>query len=138
MKDKHNTIKIKPNLWSERKRFLNQAIDLVDSYPDNIYNPPDFVYADVHGIIRVKMKHRSKLGLFFEVTCLQDVASVIQKAQTIDRKDANFDKEYIPYDSDYNSGLSDFADLWLIIGSILYFHNFVFLFLLVAYYVLIP
>ena len=110
MKDKHNTIKIKPNLWSERKRFLNQAIDLVDSYPDNIYNPPDFVYADVHGIIRVKMKHRSKLGLFFEVACLQDVASVIQKAQTIDRKDAKFDKEYIPYDSDYNSGWSDFED----------------------------
>jgi hypothetical protein len=110
MKEKRNKVKIKPNLCPERKRFLNQAIEFVDSYPDDIYNPPDFVYADVHGIVRVKMKHRTKIGMFFEVSCLQDVASVIQKAQTIDRKDPRFDREYIPYDINYNSGWSEFED----------------------------
>ena len=110
LKGNRNGIKIKPNLCRERKNLLNRAVDLVDSYPSNLYNPPDFAYADVHGNIKIKMKHRTKNGMFFDVNSLRDVAAVIQKAQTIDQRDAKYDKEYVPYDSNYKSGWSDFED----------------------------
>ena len=84
-------------------------MDLVDSYPADLYNPPDFAYADVHGNIKIKMKHRTKNGMFFDVSCIQDVAAVIQNAQNIDHRDPKFDKKYVAYDSNYN-GWSEFED----------------------------
>ena len=56
------------------------------------------------------MKHRTKSGMFFDVNCMQNIASVIQNAQVIDHNDPNFDKEYVPYDLNYNSGWSDYED----------------------------
>ena len=110
MKENRSGIKIKPNLCRERKNLLNRAVDFVDSFPSDCYNPPDFAYADVHGNIKIKMKHRTKNGMFFDVSCLQDVAAVIQNAQTIDHRDPNYDKEYVPYDLNYKSGWSAFED----------------------------
>ena len=110
MKENRNDIKIKPNLCAERRKFLNRAVEYVNSYPDDMYNPPDFVYADLHGNIKIKMKYRTKTGMFFDVNCMQNIASVIQNAQVIDHNEPNFDKEYVPFDLNYNSGWSDYED----------------------------
>ena len=109
VKANNNGIKIKPNLCPERKKLLNRAVDFVDSYPNNCYNPPDFAYADVHGNIKLKMKHRTKNEMFFDVSSFQDVAWIIQNSQTIDHREPNYDKEYVPYDLNYRSDWSDYS-----------------------------
>ena len=109
VKANQSNIKIKPNLCPERKKLLKSAVDFVDSFTADVYNPPDFAYADVHGNIKLKMKYRTKNGMFFDVDSLQDVAWVIQNAQTIDDRDPHYEKEYVPSDLNYRSGWSEYS-----------------------------
>ncbi len=97
-------IKIRPNLCRERKNLLDSAVAFVDTYPKDTFNPPDFVFADVHGNIKVKMKERPKRGMIFEITSLNRLGWIIQTAQELEHQNQNLDNDFVRYDEDYTSG----------------------------------
>ena len=80
-------IKIKPSLSPHNKSLLRDARDLVDSYAtydgyiSGMTNPPDFVFANVHGDLQVKMKKRVQNGMFFGFSSIEELAMIITKAQ---------------------------------------------------------
>ena len=43
-------------------------------------NPPDFVFANVHGEIQLKMKNRSKDGLFITIKDITHFSQILAKA----------------------------------------------------------
>ena len=97
-----NTIKIKPNLCQERKSLLASAIDFVDKYAEEMINPPDFVFANVHGNIMLKMAKRSKRGMFFEVKSITHLALLVQNAQVLHKVELKKDDEHVNLDFNYS------------------------------------
>ena len=74
-------IKIRPSLSSAQKNLLNDARDYLDTLKDVILdNPPDFVCANIHGNIQVKMKRKCKDGLFFSFNNIDQLTRIISKA----------------------------------------------------------
>ena len=57
-------IRIKPSLSPNQRKLLREAEALIDEYRfrDEIINPPDFVFANIHGEIQVKLKHKYRHG----------------------------------------------------------------------------
>ena len=47
----------------------------------NMQNPPDFVYADVHGNLKLKMKKKTKRGLFFNFNSLEQLRALVASNQ---------------------------------------------------------
>jgi hypothetical protein len=76
-------IKIRPSLAPGRKRLLNESVNFVnDVYSNsNMENPPDFVYADVHGNLKLKMTKKTKKGLFFNFNSLEQLRFLIDVNQ---------------------------------------------------------
>ena len=65
---KRTGIKIRPSLAPARRELLREAIELLDNYDNRDYqltNPPHFVYADMHGNLKVKMSREINRRLFF-------------------------------------------------------------------------
>ena len=77
------TAKIRPSLAPERKRLLNESINFINEvYADsNMENPPDFVYADVHGNLKLKMSKKTKKGLFFNFNSIEQLRFLINVNQ---------------------------------------------------------
>ena len=80
-------IKIKPSLSPHNKSLLREAKELVDSYASaggymsGMTNPPDFVFANVHGDLQVKMKNRVRKGMFFGFSSIDQLSMIISNAQ---------------------------------------------------------
>ena len=80
-------IKIRPSLSPHNKTLLHEARELVDSYASydgymsGMTNPPDFVFANVHGDLQVKMKKRVRKGMFFSFSSIEQLSMIILKAQ---------------------------------------------------------
>ena len=53
-----------------------------DSYGSNT---PEFVFANIHGHVQVKMKKSSKYGLFIDIKSISDLAQVIARANDCDQ-----------------------------------------------------
>ena len=77
-------IKIGPSLTPSRRELLNDAQYVVEDYIEkNIgSNLPEFVYADMHGNLKVKMTHNLGRTSFFKFTSIQDLSHIIDKCQT--------------------------------------------------------
>lgn len=77
------TAKIRPSLAPERKRLLNESINFIkEVYADsNMENPPDFVYADVHGNLKLKMSKKTKKGFFFNFNSIEQLRFLINVNQ---------------------------------------------------------
>ena len=67
---------------------MQEAQDHIKGYLDNdgdylqgMTNPPDFVFANVHGELQVKMQKRVKKGMFFSFSSIMQLSSVISNAQ---------------------------------------------------------
>ena len=77
------TAKIRPSLAPERKRLLNESISYINEvYADsNMENPPDFVYADVHGNLKLKMSKKTKKGFFFNFNSIEQLRFLIDVNQ---------------------------------------------------------
>ena len=80
-------IKIKPSLSPHNKSLLRDAQELVSSYAtvdghvSGMTNPPDFAFANVHGDLQVKMKKRTRKGMFFGFSSIEQLAMIISNAQ---------------------------------------------------------
>ena len=56
--------------------FINEV------YADsNMENPPDFVYADVHGNLKLKMSKKTKKGFFFNFNSIEQLRFLINVNQ---------------------------------------------------------
>ena len=76
-------VKIRPSLSPDQQALLDEARELLDDYFHGGYvgeNPPDFVFANVHGEIQLKMKNRSKDGLFITIKDITHFSQILAKA----------------------------------------------------------
>ena len=55
---------------------------MIDSYNDaNLCNPPHFVYADMHGNLKLKMTQEVEKRTFFSFTSIAGLCATIEKNQ---------------------------------------------------------
>ena len=82
-------IKIRPLLAKEQETVLEEANVVLERYFQkddwtcNVMNLPQFVYADVHGVLRVKMTNKTAKGLFFRFDSVQQLVQIIGDCQSI-------------------------------------------------------
>ena len=50
-------------------------------------NPPEFVYADVHGNLKVKMSHEVRGRAFFKFNSITELAKIIEKNNAYGKND---------------------------------------------------
>ena len=84
IQETHRKILIRPSLSPAQKSLLEDAREFMNTskYDEtNCTNPPEFVFANVHGDIQVKMKRETRQGLFVTVRSIQHLAQVIERAQ---------------------------------------------------------
>ena len=87
-------IKIRPSLSPTQKDLLRDAIEYLENEDHTMLaNPPDFVFANVHGQIQVKMTNKSKDGLFFTINNIVHLSEVICKANMVDDEFEVFDSD---------------------------------------------
>ena len=79
-------IKVKPSLAPDRNKTLKEAKDLVDDLlqteDENVTrNYPEYVFADIHGNLKVKMKNGSgrRGQQFFKFNSLHDLREIVDK-----------------------------------------------------------
>ena len=87
-------IKIRPSLSPDQQALLDEARELLDEYHHGGYvgeNPPDFVFANVHGVIQLKMKNRTKDGLFITVKDISHFSQILAKASMNSKTFAAYD-----------------------------------------------
>ena len=76
-------IRIKPSLSPSQQALLDESRDLLDEYHHGGYvgeNPPDYVFANVHGVVQVKMKNKSKDGQFITIQNISHLCQVLAKS----------------------------------------------------------
>lgn len=89
---------IKPSLCDNVRREFVKAKRFLKDY-DKSYakqNPPEFVMADVHGNLLLKMKYRSNIGAFIPFTSADELNGKIVEAQ--------------PHFERYDNSMSDYLD----------------------------
>ncbi len=94
------TIKIQPSLTFERKKMFGEAVDFIKSFqsePDAHPNPPDFILADVHGNLMVKMKEVTVHGsMFVKFDSLHRLLEIISENNVDYDASKEFEKVRIP------------------------------------------
>jgi hypothetical protein len=79
---KRPNLKIQPSLCEKRRQLLNEANDLIASYQnDQVANRPDFVLADIHGNLLVKMSLETNGRSFHKFETLQQLHDKILVCQ---------------------------------------------------------
>ena len=84
---KRNNMKIRPSLAPGRKKLLEEAREVIDDYESNIShslkNPPHFVYSDMHGNLKLKMKMKVNNKWFYNFSSINDLISIIENNQEV-------------------------------------------------------
>ena len=82
----NRVIKVKPSLAPDRNKTLKEAKDLVDDLlqteDENVTrNYPEYVFADIHGNLKVKMKngYGRRGQQFFKFNSLHDLREIVDK-----------------------------------------------------------
>ena len=94
IQETHRNILIRPSLSPAQKSLLDDARDFLKTSKfkeTKCVNPPEFVFANVHGNIQVKMKNETRQGLFFTIRSVQHLVEVIERAQDSSDDDMGFD-----------------------------------------------
>ena len=85
-------LKIRPSLTDATRRLLKETNEAKGEF-SGLRNPPEFVLPDVHGNLMIKMKNKSRLGLFVKFHNMDSFRSKIYLAQ-----DSKADDEFNCYD----------------------------------------
>ena len=81
---KKRGVKVRPSLAPARRELLEEAINVLKDYETGDYqlsNMPHFVYANVHGNLKLKMSHAVKGRMFFDFKSLVELNNLIEKNQ---------------------------------------------------------
>ena len=77
---KRPRVKIQPSLCDRRRKLWNDSNELIEYYQNEaVRNPPDFVLADVHGNLMVKMTNETDGRLFHKFESTKQLVEIIQK-----------------------------------------------------------
>ncbi len=93
-------VKIRPSLSKQRKSLLNEANDVINTYrykesaDHPMYNPPEFVYANVHGDILMKMSIPTKKGLFIKINSIEQMSLAICEAQFVEGSLKRYEEKF--------------------------------------------
>jgi hypothetical protein len=98
--EKRKDVKIRPSLAPAQRTLLNDARDYLKTQKDAILpNPPEFVFANIHGQIQVKMSEKCKMsekgkeGLFVTINSVDHLTRVIGNANMLGESFQIFDKD---------------------------------------------
>ena len=85
-------VKIRPSLSNNQQKLLKEAQSLVEEYNlrDEIKNPVEFVFANIHGETQVRFKNKFRGNEFATFRNIQDLTLVLQQAQSIKESDTKF------------------------------------------------
>ena len=74
-------IKVKPSLTPDRRKLLKEADDFIKSYSsgDSLKIEPEYVFADIHGNLKVKMKKEGRGKRYFKFSSLSELREIIDK-----------------------------------------------------------
>ena len=104
-KNARRGIKIQPSLTKGNRDLLQACREAIRDYEDSeLQNPPDFVMANIHGKIQMKMKFKSHNRLFFDITSTQRLHEIISDCNL---RNPNSDRR----DRSLSLGYSDFIDI---------------------------
>ena len=98
---RRRNIKIKPSLSSSNYNLLKDAREEIKSFtsnPGEYDNPPEFVFANIHGELQVKLTKKTKDGtMFYTFNSLQRLYEILFK---FNQSDVNreYDLEQAKYD----------------------------------------
>ena len=88
-------IKIRPSLSRHQSDLLRDAKAVVEQYnysmDEVMVNPVEFVLANIHGDIQVKMKNKVRGSQFISFNSVQDLCLKLQQAQVVEQTDTAFD-----------------------------------------------
>ena len=88
-----NNIKIRPSLSPSQKNLLHKANKLIEDYDmKEEHNPPEFVFANIHGELQVKLKKKSRHGLFVTFHNIDQLVYIIKEAQAIKEADEEYER----------------------------------------------
>ena len=87
-------VKIRPSLSIYHINLLRDAKSVVDEFSLNeeIVNPVDFVFANVHGQVQAKMRKKFRRSPFITFNTIPELISKLQEAQVIKDEDDAFDE----------------------------------------------
>ena len=83
-------IKVQPSLSQATRTLLDEAkIELETRYADadHLVNPPEFVFANLHGQLLVKMKNRMKFGNFLRFDSIDELHNKIGEQNDVPHRD---------------------------------------------------
>ncbi len=83
-------VKIRPSLTDGTKQLMKATNEATKDYA-SLQNPPEFVLPDIHGNLLMKMKNRSRLGLFVKFRNMETFRTNVLLAQHTDEIDDAFD-----------------------------------------------
>ena len=85
-------VKIRPSLSTNQQNLLREAQTLVDDFQfrEEIKNPVDFVFANIHGETQVKFKNKFRGNLFATFRSLKDLICILNQAQAVKETDQKF------------------------------------------------
>ena len=81
--DELKHVKIRPSLSPDQQNLLDESRDLLDEYLHGGYvgeNSPEYVFANVHGVVQVKMKNPSRGGMFITIQNISHLSQILAKA----------------------------------------------------------
>lgn len=89
-------VKIKPSLSPQQKRLLREAEALIEDYSlrEEMVNPPEYVFANIHGEIQVKLKDKYRHGDRVTFHTIQQLTTILYQAQTVKETDLAYDNIY--------------------------------------------
>ena len=93
----NESLKIRPSLTEMTKGLLNEANDAIDDFK-KLDNPPEFALPDVHGQLMVKMKKRSRVGLFVHFRNMETFLQKIYLAQHDNEVDDAYNEDAMLFD----------------------------------------
>ena len=79
---KKRGVKVRPSLAPARRELLEEAIEFLQDYESRDYqvnNMPHFVYADMHGNLKLKMSHAVNGRMFFNFNSIVELSALIEK-----------------------------------------------------------
>ncbi len=93
-----NDCRIYPSLTKTQLSLLHEARDMLKDYKyneSNTVNPPESIFADIHGDIQVKFAKKTNKGMFVKIRSLEHLAFVLETSESC-AKDIDYDGE--PFD----------------------------------------
>lgn len=85
-------VKIRPSLSLGQKNLLEEAEALVEDFNlrEEIKNPAEFVFANIHGETQVKLKHKFRGNEFFTFRSIGQLISTLNQAQSVKQTEEKY------------------------------------------------